>query len=82
MACLTYVSQDDSRSRAFDEVALREQFTMSGEILKLMQSGQSASTQEIEKAAIASGMMTMQQDGVLQVLAGKTTLDEILRVIG
>lgn len=64
------------------QVALREQFTMSGEILKLMQSGQSASTQEIEKAAIASGMMTMQQDGVLQVLAGKTTLDEILRVIG
>jgi type II secretory ATPase GspE/PulE/Tfp pilus assembly ATPase PilB-like protein len=64
------------------QVALREQFLMTGEIAKLMAAGKGATTQEIEAAAIKSGMRTMLQDGILKVLAGETTLDEIYRVIG
>jgi len=40
------------------------------------------STQNIEAAAIASGMRTMLQDGILKVIAGETTLEEIYRVLG
>ena len=65
------------------QVAIREQFIMSGEIRKLMEQGRtSLSTQEIETAASASGMRTMLQDAMLKVIAGETTLDEILRVVG
>jgi len=39
-----------------------------------------ASSSEIQKAAQAEGMITMQQDGILKALAGKTTLAEINRV--
>lgn len=65
------------------QVALREQFLMTGEILKLLQGGNKAiSVQEIEDAAVKSGMMTMQQSGMLKVINGETTLEEISRVIG
>ena len=40
------------------------------------------STQTIEEAAIASGMLTMVQYGILRVLSGETTLDEVFRVVG
>ncbi len=39
------------------------------------------SVQAIEKAATSEGMVTMLQDGILRVLAGETTLEEINRVI-
>lgn len=39
-----------------------------------------ASSAEIQKAAQAEGMVTMQQDGYLKALAGKTTISEITRV--
>lgn len=39
-----------------------------------------ASATEIERQAIAEGMMTMKQDGYLKVLEGVTTLEEVLRV--
>lgn len=65
------------------QVALREQFLMTGEILKLLQTGNRAiSLDDIEQAAIKSGMTTMHQDGMLKVLKGETTLEEIARVIG
>ena len=64
------------------QIAIREQFLMAGEILKLLQSTKISSTMEIEAAAIKSGMLTMLQDGVLKVLDGKTTLDEVFRVVG
>jgi len=34
---------------------------------------------EIEKVAVTEGMLTMKQDGILKVLTGITTLDEVLR---
>jgi type II secretory ATPase GspE/PulE/Tfp pilus assembly ATPase PilB-like protein len=65
------------------QLAIREQFIMSGEIRKILeQTTKVLSTQDIEAAAIQSGMRTMKQDGILKVIAGDTTLDEVLRVIG
>lgn len=39
-----------------------------------------ASSSDIQKAAQANGMITMQQDGYLKALAGRTTLAEVNRV--
>ena len=39
-----------------------------------------ASAAEIEKQAVADGMLTMKQDGYMKVLEGMTTLEEVLRV--
>ena len=64
------------------QVALREQFLMTGEIGTLMQKGKVTTAQEIEAAAIKSGMRTMLQDGILKVIAGETTLEEVYRVVG
>lgn len=36
---------------------------------------------DIEQVAIGEGMVTMAQDGLLKALAGKTTLEEVFRVI-
>ncbi len=65
------------------QVAIREQFRMSGEIRRLLeQKTVVLSAQEIEEAAIKSGMKTLLQDGILKVLAGETTIEEIYRVVG
>lgn len=65
------------------QLAIREQFIMTSDILRLMQnSSAGATSQEIESAAIASGMKTMRHDAILKVCAGQTTLDEVLRVLG
>jgi type II secretory ATPase GspE/PulE/Tfp pilus assembly ATPase PilB-like protein len=65
------------------QIAIREQFTMDGQVRALLESGRkSISAQEIEQAAVQSGMRTMQQDAMLKVIAGETSLEEILRVIG
>ncbi|MBL8122246.1 Flp pilus assembly complex ATPase component TadA [Candidatus Saccharibacteria bacterium] len=65
------------------QIAIREQFLMTGEIRKLLEThAEVISSQEIEAAAIASGMRTMLQDAILHVIAGRTTLDEVFRVVG
>lgn len=65
------------------QIALREQFTMNGEIRDLLERpGIILSAQEIEAAAGRSGMRTMLQDATLKVIAGETTLEEIYRVLG
>ncbi len=64
------------------QIALREQFMMKNQVAEVLSQARRPTTQEIEAAAIASGMRTMLQDGVLKVIAGHTTLDEIFRVIG
>lgn len=64
------------------QIALREQFMMEGEVDDLLQSTQQLTTQQIEAAAIRSGMRTMLQDGVLKTIAGQTTIQELYRVIG
>lgn len=65
------------------QVAVREQFMMSDSLQKLLSNPKSyISTQAIEKAAREGGMLTMLQDGMLKVVAGETTLDELYRVLG
>jgi type II secretory ATPase GspE/PulE/Tfp pilus assembly ATPase PilB-like protein len=64
------------------QLAVREQFTMSDKLRELLENPNLIVTAEsIETQAIASGMMTMIQDGMLKVLAGLTTLDELFRVV-
>lgn len=65
------------------QLAIREQFTMSDAMRELLENpDKDVSTQTIEAAATASGMLTMLQDGMLKVVAGETTLDELYRVVG
>ena len=64
------------------QLALREQFILTDDIRHLMESGSSVSAQQIEETAVRNGMCTMLHDGVLKVIAGETTVDEILRVVG
>jgi type II secretory ATPase GspE/PulE/Tfp pilus assembly ATPase PilB-like protein len=39
-----------------------------------------ATSEDIEKQAIAEGMISMQTDGLVKALRGQTTIEEILRV--
>lgn len=64
------------------QIPLREQFLMVGKVAELLSSGAQPTAQEIEAAAVESGMRTMLQDGILKVVAGETTLDEVFRVVG
>jgi type II secretory ATPase GspE/PulE/Tfp pilus assembly ATPase PilB-like protein len=65
------------------QLAIREQFTMTDALRQLLENSDTVlSTQTIEAAASQSGMRTMLQDGMLKVLAGQTTLDELYRVVG
>jgi type II secretory ATPase GspE/PulE/Tfp pilus assembly ATPase PilB-like protein len=65
------------------QLAIRELFIMTGEIRTLLESNHKViSAQEIEAAAVKSGMRTMIQDGILKVCAGQTTLEEVFRVVG
>jgi type IV pilus assembly protein PilB len=65
------------------QIAIREQFTMSEELTHLLENPKTnVSAQTIEEAATKSGMLTMLQDGMLKVLRGETTLEELYRVVG
>jgi type II secretory ATPase GspE/PulE/Tfp pilus assembly ATPase PilB-like protein len=65
------------------QLAVREQFLMTGEIRRLLESTTKVlSSQDIQAAAIISGMRTMLQDAILKVCAGQTTLEEVYRVLG
>lgn len=65
------------------QLAIREQFTMSEPMRLLLEDPKKiVTTQTIEKAARESGMLTMAQDGLLKVLDGQTSLDELYRVLG
>ncbi|HUC87949.1 MAG TPA: GspE/PulE family protein [Candidatus Binatia bacterium] len=76
-------SSDENPYGFRGQMAIREQFLMTGEIRRLLEQSQTVlSSTDIEEAAIKSGMRTMLQDGILKVIAGLTTLDEIYRVVG
>ena len=65
------------------QLAIRELFRMTGDIRKLLETTHTViAAQDIEAAAIRSGMRTMLQDGILMVCAGQTTLEEVYRVVG
>jgi type IV pilus assembly protein PilB len=65
------------------QIPLREQLSISPELTKLLEGmNGNLTSQEIENAAVGSGMLTMLHDGILKACAGQTTLDEVFRVLG
>lgn len=76
-------SSDENPYGYQGQLAIREQFTMSEELTHVLENPKiSVSTMTIEDAAVKSGMLTMNQDGMLKVVRGETTLEELYRVIG
>jgi type II secretory ATPase GspE/PulE/Tfp pilus assembly ATPase PilB-like protein len=62
--------------------AIMEQLIVSEEIQKFIRGDiHDINTNEIEKVAKATGMLTLEQKGVLAALRGETTLEEIARII-
>ena len=59
-------------------MTVSEVFQFSREIQDLVTRG--AITAELEEKAVELGMLTMTQDGILKVLEGETSLDEVERV--
>ncbi len=74
---------DDNPYGYTGQLAIREQFTMTDSLRHLLENPKAqVSAQTIEEAAIQSSMRTMLQDGMLKVIAGETTMDELYRVVG
>ena len=61
-------------------MALHEVMTVSEEIERL--TVRRSSTDEIGRLAREEGMTTLRDDGWLKVVAGRTTVEEVLRVVG
>ncbi|MDR0887496.1 MAG: GspE/PulE family protein [Candidatus Nomurabacteria bacterium] len=62
--------------------ALMEQLVVSEPIQRFIRGDlTSARAEDIEKAAVAGGMLTLLQKGIIAVLHGETTLEEIMRII-
>ncbi len=59
-------------------IGIYEVLVVSDKIMQLIL--RRAATGEIEKQAVAEGMITMKQDGYLKVAEGITTMEEVLRV--
>jgi type IV pilus assembly protein PilB len=59
-------------------IGVYQLLTMTEELQQLASA--KASREEIERAAIASGMKTMWDDGMLKVAAGLTSIEELARV--
>ncbi|HVX48402.1 MAG TPA: GspE/PulE family protein [Candidatus Saccharimonadales bacterium] len=65
------------------QLAIREQFMMSEPLRQILEDPKVVvTTQNLEEAAAKSGMLTMLQDGMLKVIAGQSTLEELYRVVG
>jgi len=60
-------------------VGIYEALTVSDSIKKLI--GKKTSSDEIQKQAVAEGMVTLLQDGFNKVSAGLTTVEEVIRAI-
>jgi len=59
-------------------LGLYEVMRMTNELRRMISTA--ASSLEIEKAAIKSGMVTLEQSGIIKALKGETSLDEVYRV--
>ena len=65
------------------QVALREQFVMSKGVQEMLRMPPAQITTDmLEQQAVRDGMTTMLHDGILKVIAGETTLEEVFRVVG
>ncbi len=59
-------------------IALMEMLEVNSEFADLVERG--ASQQELRRAALTTGFRTLYQEGLVQVLGGNTTMDEIKKV--
>ena len=59
-------------------IGIFEILPMSEKIARMVLARVDAGT--VEKQAVSEGMITMKQDGYLKVIAGVTTIEEVLRV--
>ena len=59
-------------------MTVSEIFQLSRDIQEMITSG--AITNDLQDKAVENGMLTMAQDGVIRVLEGETTLEEVERV--
>jgi type II secretory ATPase GspE/PulE/Tfp pilus assembly ATPase PilB-like protein len=65
------------------QLALREQMVMTDMLRSALQEkGTNVSTQALEAMAVEAGMLTMQHNALLKLLAGETTVEEVFRVLG
>ncbi len=64
-------------------LSVMEQLDMTPKIEELISTGTKATTaQVIQRAAIREGMVTLLQDGIMKVIEGRTTLEEVYSVVG
>jgi type IV pilus assembly protein PilB len=64
------------------QIAIREQLSMTPNVQKILSlPPNQITTAMLEETAVEDGMLTMLQDGILKVLAGITTLEEVYRVV-
>jgi type II secretory ATPase GspE/PulE/Tfp pilus assembly ATPase PilB-like protein len=64
------------------QVAIREQLLMTPGIQQLLRMPpEQITTTMLQQRAVEDGMLTMKQDGILKVLQGITSLEEVYRVI-
>jgi type II secretory ATPase GspE/PulE/Tfp pilus assembly ATPase PilB-like protein len=64
------------------QLAIREQLTMTDSLRLVLERPKGIITaQSLEGEAIKDGMLTMLQDGMLKVLAGQTSFEELFRVV-
>ncbi|HSX34011.1 MAG TPA: GspE/PulE family protein [Candidatus Saccharimonadales bacterium] len=65
------------------QLAIREQLRMTPGIQQMLRlPPNQVTTITLEQQAVQDGMLTMLQDGVIKVLQGLTTLEEVYRVVG
>lgn len=65
------------------QLPLREQLQMTPGVQQILRlPANQVTTEIIQKKAIEDGMITMLQDGLLKAIAGRTSLEEIYRVVG
>jgi type IV pilus assembly protein PilB len=68
-----------SRTGYRGRLAVHEVMVMSEEISRMVV--ERYSSDDIKKTALAQGMLTLREDGLVKVAQGKTTLEELFRVI-
>jgi general secretion pathway protein E len=65
------------------QIAIREQLKMTPSVQDMLRlPPEMITTEALEKRAVQDGMKTMLHDGILKVLNGETTLEEVYRVVG
>lgn len=73
------VASKESEDGYHGRIGIHEVLHMTSSIKEMILQGKSAD--EIEAQAKKEGMMTMLEDGIFQAVQGKTTIEEVLRVV-